>query len=62
MTVNEVARTLRVSQATVRGLLRDRKLPSVHIGRRILVSPEAITAFVLDGGSKRDGNNPPTAA
>ena len=46
--VNEVAEALRVSPRMVRTLIARRELRSLRIGRRVLVSVEALAAFVRD--------------
>lgn len=46
MSVPEVAVLLRVSTHTVRGWLRDKKLPRSHAGGRVLISRRSIEQFV----------------
>lgn len=44
--VQDVARQLSISEWTVRGLLRKRKLMPTRIGRRLLVSEAELQRFV----------------
>lgn len=46
--VPEVAELLRVNSATVYKLIRERILPAVKIGRRLLVRPSALATFQAD--------------
>jgi len=46
LNVDEAAEALRVSPRTVRKLIATRALRCLHIGRRVLVSSEALIAFV----------------
>lgn len=48
LNVNEVADALRVSPRTVRKLIAVHALKCLHIGRRVLVSSEALHAFIRD--------------
>jgi excisionase family DNA binding protein len=48
-TVPEVAAVLNVSIRTVRRLIKDEKLPIVHVGRSVRIRPEALEALI-DGG------------
>ena len=43
--VPDVARQLSCGQTTIWALLRDRKLPCVRIGRRTLISDQALNEF-----------------
>jgi len=49
LTVAGVAKILNVSPRTVRRLIKDGKLPILHVGRSVRIRPEAIEAFI-DGG------------
>jgi excisionase family DNA binding protein len=46
LTLPEVQAQLRVSRATVRRLISRGQLPIVKIGRRTLVTPQAVRAFI----------------
>jgi excisionase family DNA binding protein len=46
LTVPEVAERLRVSRRTVERLIRDGRIRSVRIGRRVLVTEREVGAFV----------------
>ncbi len=48
LSVDEAAAALGVSPRMVRSLIAKRTLKSNHIGRRVLVSVEALAAFVRD--------------
>jgi excisionase family DNA binding protein len=45
-TTSEVAQLLAVSRTTVQDMAADGRLPSIRIGRRILVPKKALAAFV----------------
>ena len=49
LTVAGVAKILNVSLRTVRRLIKDGKLPIVHVGRSVLICPEALEAFINGG-------------
>ena len=49
LTAAEVARILNISLRSVRRLIKDGKLPIVHVGRSVRIRPEALEAFI-DGG------------
>ncbi len=49
LTAAEVAEMLSVSLRSVRRLIKDGKLPIVHVGRSVRIRPEALEAFI-DGG------------
>lgn len=51
LTVVEAAREMRISAATVYRLIARGKLPAVAIGKRRLVTDEALEAFLRDGGA-----------
>lgn len=44
--IPEVARRLGIGQTFTWALIRDKKLPTVRLGRRTLVSEEALQTFV----------------
>jgi excisionase family DNA binding protein len=46
LTRKDVARTLKVSDSTVRRLIQDGRLPAVRIGKSVRVRPSALSAFV----------------
>ena len=67
LTVDEVARALRLSRAAVYTLIRSRLLPATHIGRRIRVAERVLQNYVESGGRSWAGGwkkapPPPTAA
>jgi len=49
LTAARVAEILNVSLRTVRRLIKDGKLPIVHVGRSVRIRPEALEALI-DGG------------
>lgn len=59
----EVARRLSLAPATVRKLLCERAMPVVKLGRRTLVRPEDLEAYILQhveeaAGTRRQGPSP----
>jgi excisionase family DNA binding protein len=46
LTADEVAEMLSVSLRSVRRLIKDGKLPIVHVGRSVRIRPEALEAFI----------------
>jgi len=50
MTVPEVAKYLRVSNARVYELLREKILPGVKLGRQVRINPTDLQQFVNGGG------------
>ena len=51
----EVAETLGVSVHRVQKLIREGLLPAVRLGRSIRVSPEALKAWIDNGGAELPG-------
>ncbi len=51
LTVEEVARSTRLSRTVVYGLIRSGALPSLLIGRSRRITPQALTDFVAAVGS-----------
>jgi excisionase family DNA binding protein len=49
LTAAEVAEMLSVSLRSVRRLIKDGKLPIVHVGRPVRIRPDTLEAFI-DGG------------
>jgi excisionase family DNA binding protein len=49
LTVAGVAKILNVSPRSVRRLIKDVKLPVVHVGRLVRIRPEALEAFINGG-------------
>jgi excisionase family DNA binding protein len=54
LTLPEVQAQLRVSRATVRRLITRGQLPIVKVGRRTLVTRQALDAFVRQQQVRRD--------
>jgi excisionase family DNA binding protein len=46
LTAAEVAEILNVSLRSVRRLIKDGKLPIVHVGRSVRIRPEALQALI----------------
>ena len=59
LTVEEAARRLRIGRTTMYGLISAGVIESVTIGRRRLVPPECVTAYVA---VLRSASQPATAA
>lgn len=55
MTLQEVAKLLRVNVATVRSLIRDKRLIGFKVGRRWRVSREALQAFIAKQETTQEG-------
>jgi len=55
LTVDDVAKVLRLSLRTIRRLIAEGKLPVVRIGRAIRIRPQAVEAF-LEGLERAVGN------
>jgi excisionase family DNA binding protein len=55
LTLDEVARVLRISYRRAAQLARDRVLPTVKLGRQVRVSPLALEQFVANGGCSLAG-------
>ena len=53
--IEKVAEELDVSVPRAYALVREGILPSVHLGRQIRVSDEALRKFVASGGKALDG-------
>jgi excisionase family DNA binding protein len=51
LTVEEVARELRVSRSAVYGLIRSDVLPAVRVGRRWRVTEKVLSDFISSGGA-----------
>jgi excisionase family DNA binding protein len=49
VSVEETARILSVSSLTIRRLLKDRKIASVHVARRVMIPTEAIDDLLEKG-------------
>ena len=49
LTAAEVAEILNVSLRSVRRLIKDGKLPIVHVGCSVRIRPEALEALIDDG-------------
>jgi excisionase family DNA binding protein len=47
--IDEAARLLGISPWTVRAYVREGKLPAVRLGRRVLVTEDALERFVAQG-------------
>lgn len=50
LSVEEAARALNLSRATIYRLIKDKRLETVKVGSRRLVRPQALDAL-LDGGA-----------
>ncbi len=50
LTVDEVAKALRLSRATVYALVKADVLPGTHVGRSIRVSEKVLQNFIEAGG------------
>ena len=55
LTVPEVARLLNVSEARTRELARQHLIPVVRLGRQLRFDPDAIQAWIADGGQALPG-------
>jgi len=51
LTVPEVARILRVPKLHVYRLIREDKLPAVHVGRWVRIPEEALRVWMAQGGT-----------
>lgn len=51
LTVPEVATALRVTEATIRSLIRVGKLRAFHVGSRVRVLQSEVQRFALTGGA-----------
>jgi excisionase family DNA binding protein len=49
VTVEEAAKVLRIGRTHAYELIRTKKLHSINIGRRVLISPDAIRDFKAKG-------------
>lgn len=50
-TVEEVAKILKVSTATVRGLIKNGEIESFRVGNQIRVTKEALDAYMKKGSA-----------
>jgi len=55
LTMQEVARALRVSEARAYELARDQLLPTVRLGRQLRVEEEALRQWIRAGGQALPG-------
>ena len=55
LTVPQVARLLNVSEARTRELARQNLLPVVRLGRQLRFDPDALEAWIADGGQALPG-------
>ena len=55
LTMQEVARVLRVSEARAYELARDQLLPTVRLGRQLRVEEEALRQWIRAGGQALPG-------
>jgi excisionase family DNA binding protein len=46
LTAAEAARVLNLSLRSVRRLIKDKKLPAIHVGRLVRIHPEALAALI----------------
>ncbi|MGE3152147.1 MAG: helix-turn-helix domain-containing protein [Nitrospiraceae bacterium] len=51
--IHAVKSELRVGESTIRRWIRDGRLPVVRLGRRVLVRPEDLSAFVETANNKK---------
>ncbi len=55
LTLDEVAKALRISYRRAAQLARDQVLPTVKLGRQVRISPRALAHFVANGGRSLAG-------
>lgn len=55
MTADEVAEVLSISKARVYDLTRQKLIPSVRLGREVRFSPDALRAWIDQGGQALPG-------
>ena len=56
LTIGETAEILRVSRSTVGRLVRRNQLPSLRIGRRVLIAKEQLVTWLQLSGDREQKN------